>query len=678
MSFWSDLKNYFLDLIDEPTGKEVPSVKWSGVEHRFEHLLTLLRVPDERKDVKQIIQLLNELLPILETKRVQCIRAEQFQAVRAAFLEIWHILLSCATQYTKSNRRRAKNNRIQSDPKQPKQAPKPKIPSVFSYNEISVIYRAITFLMSRREFDIQYLNMGPDGIPRCSTTDMLAAYRYRVLLYHTQAYLQSVLNFIVESGEAGGRQTYEFLGRGFAVTCFRLPKVLPLIVSAVGLSQEQQNEIESHFEDKLAFLRSMDDDQFFSQKSSDPQALSTYLISSDSEIDDQSDQPKSTKTEPSKHNTELFSQSSDSVPTNENDVNISTESTPQQRLLLMAETFPNLYQWPRYHVAMREYKSDSEDDKLQAGVWLDEFRKREMLFFMFLDHWIRHVKYIARDRISQVDWPIIRGYRTFVPAFVHAFKQLPTELTKDIQDCSCSIILTDSSLVNLCVTHVFSKTNVYNVFGTLNAMNTVEIWFKQLAENNMTLSKQFDTKFFCRALDIIFQTDHHQMMTRALGLVYVAVDAFVEEARRELVIDLLLHKYFFRLFLHWDSAVRNCYHQFLLFKAIRIRRSRLISNHTFVDSGVLGMQNMEKVTDTVIYSKIESYIFMLEDQVRPDLKRKQKDYPKELEVYTNRAMEEYRSYSRLYAHWEKSGSARIPKLIPYSMLPSDFKTKTNK
>jgi hypothetical protein len=55
-------------------------------------------------------------------------------------------------------------------------------------------------------------------------------------------------------------------------------------------------------------------------------------------------------------------------------------------------------------------------------------------------------------------------------------------------------------------------------------------------------------------------------MHRALKIVYSFSDIFVGEARKALFIDLLLTKYFFQLFLHWDPNIRNAFHQLIAFK----------------------------------------------------------------------------------------------------------------
>lgn len=126
------------------------------------------------------------------------------------------------------------------------------------------------------------------------------------------------------------------------------------------------------------------------------------------------------------------------------------------------------------------------------------------------------------------------------------------------------------------------------------------MWFRWLLDHSCGLSKDFDYKFFIKALDIMFQTDHHQLMTRAISMLYSILEVFTGDARVSIVIDLLLHKYFFRLFLHWDASVRNCYHQLLLFKGIRAKRSHLVNIRFSNDRTINGpsFHDMEHITDT--------------------------------------------------------------------------------
>ena len=89
------------------------------------------------------------------------------------------------------------------------------------------------------------------------------------------------------------------------------------------------------------------------------------------------------------------------------------------------------------------------------------------------------------------------------------------------------------------------------------------------------LPRQFDCNFFCRAIDIMIGCDHHQVVQKALRMLYSFSDVFVSEARRALFIDLVLHKHFYSLFLHWDPAIRNSFQQLLVFKVPRHQKCEM-------------------------------------------------------------------------------------------------------
>ena len=84
----------------------------------------------------------------------------------------------------------------------------------------------------------------------------------------------------------------------------------------------------------------------------------------------------------------------------------------------------------------------------------------------------------------------------------------------------------------------------------------------------MSLPKDFDIQFFCKGIDILFHSDHHQIMLTTLSFLYECAEVFDGQNRSILFVDLLLHKYFYHLFLHWDYSVRNGFQQLLVFKVL--------------------------------------------------------------------------------------------------------------
>ncbi|KAL6042037.1 HECT domain-containing protein [Balamuthia mandrillaris] len=166
---------------------------------------------------------------------------------------------------------------------------------------------------------------------------------------------------------------------------------------------------------------------------------------------------------------------------------------------------------------------------------------------------------------------------------------------------------------------------------------------------------------------------------KLLTVIYNHADVFRANARRALFGDLLLRKHFFPLFLHWDFNVRNTFHQLLVYKMVRLKRSVLRQEGFRV--GELARQkhqqqlqaqrtqsftvDPEHNNDAFLYGELEDRLAMLQDQLRGtrhDL------YPKELEVYVPAALSEYKRYLSYYFMWESEGNVTAPKLVPLSLL----------
>ena len=130
-------------------------------------------------------------------------------------------------------------------------------------------------------------------------------------------------------------------------------------------------------------------------------------------------------------------------------------------------------------------------------------------------------------------------------------------------------------------------------------IGTIETWLKYLLDQETPLPPQFEATYFAKAIDIILQTDHHQLLARLLSMLYSIFEIFTGEARVIITIDVLLHKYFFPLFLHWDQTVRTYYHQLLLFKGTRMKRAQLnhVQNSYSSDPSANEMSDQETIID---------------------------------------------------------------------------------
>jgi len=225
-----------------------------------------------------------------------------------------------------------------------------------------------------------------------------------------------------------------------------------------------------------------------------------------------------------------------------------------------------------------------------------------------------------------------------------------------------------------------TKTNVYDIPAVIETLTYVDIWLRELADKNICLPNDFDCSLFCSAVDVMIDSEHHQLILRLLTLIYKYADIFCDELRRQLFIELLLKKHFFTLFLHWESTVRNAFQQLVVFKMMREKRSLLQKQGFFIKelasqsihhdkNNVPSYPSTTDEIDGMVFAKVESYIRMLQDQLRD---REQHLYPSHLEVYVPKSMTEYSIYMSLYYQWESlpEKDAKAPNLIPASMLTS--------
>eukprot|EP01132_Coremiostelium_polycephalum_P007653 gene7653-9413_t len=222
------------------------------------------------------------------------------------------------------------------------------------------------------------------------------------------------------------------------------------------------------------------------------------------------------------------------------------------------------------------------------------FYTKETVFFVFFKDWFIQSKFIMSgggggSQVDDIDMKTIPGFFTLTYALLHEIKtrdQAAPPLSKptpslEAQYClisNCrggayngSPVGSDSTIIDTMVKIIFLKTCVFDLAVVSTTLSLVEAWFKEYGP----LPESFDINFFCEGIDNIIAADHHQVVIRALQLIYNTSDCFQGHIRKVLFADLLLYKYFYPLFLHWDQPVRNAYHHLLLYKMVRIKRSIL-------------------------------------------------------------------------------------------------------
>jgi len=276
-------------------------------------------------------------------------------------------------------------------------------------------------------------------------------------------------------------------------------------------------------------------------------------------------------------------------------------------------------------------------------------------------------------------WDSIQGYDKLLDTFLETILLFP-RFTHPMMNASTVLLRCAPQLINYYNRLILSRTLVFNLPQVIGSFYKIQKWFFEFKETNRPLPNNFDLPYFCAALDVIIDSDHHQLLQKVIQLLYDVFDVFTGELRKTFVSEFILKKHFFPLFLHWDEIIRNYFQQFLLWKIVRIRSSNPNKKFDFPFTGT-GYDSkyfpidpdVEYNNDLAMLGKIQCYVQVVQDQLKASQSKTtlnidfEENFDRNLESYIPRAIAEFQYLTGRYSAWEKS-SDRDWKLIPLALL----------
>lgn len=112
---------------------------------------------------------------------------------------------------------------------------------------------------------------------------------------------------------------------------------------------------------------------------------------------------------------------------------------------------------------------------------------------------------------------------------------------------------------------VFKKTNVYDSSQVIYWIDLVVQWFNKLQKNHQFIPASFDFSFFLNGVKTLLDQDHLILRTKWLWMIYKSLHLFPAEAKEELI-NLIVKKYFYKLFFSWSWNVRSLVTHVLLYQ----------------------------------------------------------------------------------------------------------------
>jgi hypothetical protein len=95
----------------------------------------------------------------------------------------------------------------------------------------------------------------------------------------------------------------------------------------------------------------------------------------------------------------------------------------------------------------------------------------------------------------------------------------------------------------------------------------LEKWFEYFESKNLRLPLDFDVNLFLSLVVMIFQYDHAYATGQCLNFWYIYFNLFSKEFNSKLL-TIILQKFFFKLFLHWNKSIREIFFYFLSYRIV--------------------------------------------------------------------------------------------------------------
>ncbi len=291
---------------------------------------------------------------------------------------------------------------------------------------------------------------------------------------------------------------------------------------------------------------------------------------------------------------------------------------------------PNIFQWSSFHSFGSTSIEVSESRTCMS--WLTT---KESFFLTYVEMFVYHVHRVSTkpvkwnlipsyDVLLECFWPLLRSAIWWDSVCTRVIGQGQGWVTSfpgymRVKRTACALMSNNKSLINPYIRMTFECSNIYSLLSVDSCIEHLNLWFNVASNNPLTnpllkpqtnnnnnpnnvgrnplppvkgaqnqeiticLPDEFDYDVFWPYFSILLDSDSFQVLLKTISLLYNNFHLFKGKVRSRLVNDLL-QKYFFRLFLHWSSEVRVYFQHLVVYKILRTDRRYL---PCFTDTNVL-------------------------------------------------------------------------------------------
>jgi hypothetical protein len=205
--------------------------------------------------------------------------------------------------------------------------------------------------------------------------------------------------------------------------------------------------------------------------------------------------------------------------------------------------------------------------------FMDETEEYNFLFVSML------IDYVVSQAHGEIQWMLIPGFSNMLESVLFsAAKRGVGDYSHLIEHCLADVSRV-SRIFSVVINMVIKSTYANNPFEVNIMCNVLDMIFMKGCRPegflNSKVPQEVDFEVLFNAIDLVLESEQFQIISKIVWFLYRNINRFDRIMRSKIINNLLLKKYFGKLFLHWCTEVRQIFIYFVLF---RIQRAGVVSD----------------------------------------------------------------------------------------------------
>ena len=238
------------------------------------------------------------------------------------------------------------------------------------------------------------------------------------------------------------------------------------------------------------------------------------------------------------------------------------------------EVYSVLLNWKQdFYDYLTKKKNEEKENRLELAEilkkpWKKKFENISNIYFYFIIEWNHYVEKTLV--ITNLNWSLIPGYRVLVQNFIEQMKRINIKRYPDVLIDASLALLKNPKVLNQFISTLISKTDLFLQKNVVTLFGYLSKFFDYFKTRKKNLPLNIDFYLLIYITILMLKTNHALAIAHALNFWYSNYEILPKKVKVN-IFEIIVNYFFFKLFLHWSTNVREVFYFFIFYAVIKSR-----------------------------------------------------------------------------------------------------------